>query len=83
MQDPVEPGAHEKRDVGVLQGQGARRRDRQRMLVRYHALAHRRAQEWDLLRSIKAHTLPSVRDQAMPLPTMTSGRDIAAMLAIL
>ena len=45
MEDPVEAGAHQEHDVGVLQCQGARRRDRQRMVVRHDTLAHRRAQE--------------------------------------
>ena len=45
MKDPVEPRAHQKDDVGVLQRQRARRGDRQRMVVRHHALAHRRTQE--------------------------------------
>ena len=48
MKDPVEPRAHQEDDVGVLQRQRARRRDRQRMVVRHHALAHRRAQERQL-----------------------------------
>ena len=48
MEDPVEPRAHQEDDVGLLQRQGARRRDRQRMVVRHHALAHRRAHERDL-----------------------------------
>jgi hypothetical protein len=45
MEDPVEAGAHQEDDVGVLQGQGAGRRHRQRMVVGHHPLAHRRAQE--------------------------------------
>jgi hypothetical protein len=45
VEDPVEPGTLQEHDVGVLQCQGARRRDRQRMVVRHHALAHRRTQE--------------------------------------
>ena len=48
MEDPVEPRAHQEDDVGLLQRQRARRRDRQRMVVRHHALAHRRAHERDL-----------------------------------
>ena len=48
MEDPVEPRAHQEDDVGLLQRQRARRRDRQRMVVRHHALAHRRAQERQL-----------------------------------
>ena len=48
MEDPVEPGAHQEHDVGVLQRQCARRRDRQRMVVGHDALAHRRTQERDL-----------------------------------
>jgi hypothetical protein len=47
-EDPVEAGAHQEDDIGVLQCQGARRRDRQRMVVRHHALAHPRTQERDL-----------------------------------
>ncbi len=38
-----EPRAHQEDDVGLLQRQGARRPGRQRMVVRHHALAHRRA----------------------------------------
>jgi hypothetical protein len=45
MEDPVEAGAHQEDDIGVLQGQGAGRRHRQRMVVGHHPLAHRRAQE--------------------------------------
>jgi hypothetical protein len=45
MEDPVEAGAHQEHDVGVLQRQGAGRRHRQRMVVGHHTLAHRRAQE--------------------------------------
>ena len=48
MEDPVEPRAHQEDDVGLLQRQRARRRDRQRMVVRHHALAHRRAHERQL-----------------------------------
>ena len=48
MQDQFEARARQEDDIGVLQGQGARRRDRQRMFVRHHTLAHRRTQERDL-----------------------------------
>ena len=39
MEDPVEAGARQEHDVGVLQCQGARPRNGQRMVVRHHALA--------------------------------------------
>jgi len=48
MEDPVEAGARQEHDVGVLQCQGARPRNGQRMVVRHHALAHRRARERNL-----------------------------------
>jgi len=48
MEDPVEPRPHQEDDVGLLQCQGARRRDRERMVVRHDTLAHRRTQERDL-----------------------------------
>jgi stress response protein YsnF len=47
----AEEGTRQKRDVGALQAQGARRRDRQRMVVRHHTLAHRRTQQRDLFMS--------------------------------
>jgi hypothetical protein len=74
MKDPIEPDAHQEDDVGVLQCQGASRRDRQRMVVRHHPLAHRLTQERNLRELDKGAHLVQARDQAMPLPTRTSGR---------
>jgi hypothetical protein len=48
MKDSVEPRTHQKHDVGILQCQGARRRDRQGVIIRHDTLAHRRTQERDL-----------------------------------
>ena len=48
MQDPVEAGAHQEHDVGLLQGEGARGAGRQRVVVRHDALALRGAHERDL-----------------------------------
>ncbi len=45
MHDPVQARADEEYDVGLLQCQRTRRRHRLRMVVRHHALAHRRGQE--------------------------------------
>jgi len=52
---------------------GARRRDRQRMIIGYHTLAHRRTQELDL-RALEKGALVFGARQAMPLLTRTSGR---------
>ena len=40
VENPVEPRTHQEDDVGLLQSKRARRRDRKRMIVRHHALAH-------------------------------------------
>jgi len=48
MEDPVESRAHQEDDVGVLQCERTRRRNRQRMVVGNHTLAHRRTQERQL-----------------------------------
>ena len=48
VKDPVQPRAHQEDNVGLLQRQRARRPGRQRMVVRHHALAHRRAHERQL-----------------------------------
>ncbi len=45
VHDPVEPGTGQQNDVGLLQGVGSSRPDRERMVVWDHALAHRRGQE--------------------------------------
>ena len=74
MHDPVEARAHQEHDIGLLQREAARRADRQRMVVRHHALAHRRGEERQLRRSMNARTSSSAREKAMPLPMMTSGR---------
>jgi hypothetical protein len=56
---------------------GARRRDRQRMVVGHDPLAPRRTQERICERSIKTRTSSSAHDHGMPLPTRTSGRSAA------
>ena len=48
MHDPVQPCPHQEHEVRVLQRVGPRRRDRQRVIIGNHALAHRRGQEREL-----------------------------------
>jgi hypothetical protein len=38
MEDPVEPRAHQEDDIGLLQGQAARRAERQRVVIGPHPL---------------------------------------------
>jgi hypothetical protein len=69
---PLSLGRGERRNalrfsaLRLLQCQGARRRDRQRMIVRHHALARRRTQERNLVRSINVRMSSSARDQTVP-----------------
>jgi hypothetical protein len=71
MQDPVEPGAHQKHDVSVLQGQGARCRDRQRASgcsSGITPLPIGECRKGICVRSTTACTSSLARDLATPLP---------------
>ena len=48
VHDPVQPRAHQKDDVGFLQGMAARGTDREGVIIIQHALAHGRGQERQL-----------------------------------
>jgi hypothetical protein len=80
VEDLVEPDVHQEHDGGVLQCKMSAAQTDSGWLSRTTSLPIGERRNGICVRSRKARTSSSARDQAMPLPTRTSGRSASYLL---